>query len=198
MSRKKRRVRGFPAGTVVLRATGCRMCGGLVYVCEDCAVGQLYCSLACRRSARRRQTREANRRYLATAAGKQRNRERQQRFRERRNSLNTGRVPAADTSPSSQPSPSQDGEMRRVTEQPMPASGQMRPQALLAPSTHDDPESTRAPRLPWCVACGRSSNVFNLRMVPSPASDQRRWRHMLRRFRDAAPSTCESVQKTTV
>ncbi len=195
MSRKKRRARGFPAGTIVLRTTGCRMCGGIVYVCKGCAAAQLYCSLSCRRSARRRQTREANRRYLATDAGRQRNRERQRRFRERRNSLNAGHVTA---DASSQPLPSQAAKERLVTEQSVRPSAQMRPQALLASSPNHDLEWTRPPRLPCCVACGRPSNVFDLNAIPSPASDQRRWRRMLRRFRDSDRSITESVQKTTV
>lgn len=194
MSRRKRGAHSFPAGTVVLRTTGCRMCGGLVYVCEDCAAGHLYCSLSCRRSARRRQTREANRRYLATEAGKRQNRERQQRFRERRNSLHAGNAVAD----ASRPFPGQAAKKRLVTEQPVPSSGQMRPPELFATSPNDNPELAKPPRLPWCIACGRPSNVFDLNIIPSHASDQRRWRRILRRFRDFDPSTSESVQKTTV
>jgi hypothetical protein len=185
---------GFPSGTIVLRTTGCRACGGIVYVCTGCAAGQLYCSLFCRQSARRKQTREANRRYLATDAGRQRNRERQQRFRERRNSLNA--VQVADMS--SRPELHQAQETGHVTERSMPRSAQLTPHELMAPSSRDDQDSARQPRLPSCIACGRSSNVFDLNAIPSAVSERRRWRRMLRRFRHTDASTTKSVQKTAV
>lgn len=99
MTHAKRVQRGFPSGTVILRTTGCRMFNGLVYVCKDCAAGQRYCYLSCRAAARRQQTRDANRRYLATVAGKARNRERQQRFRERRRNLNASRTAVSSSEP---------------------------------------------------------------------------------------------------
>lgn len=194
MRRRKRHVHPFSRETVVLRTTGCRECGGLVYVCKECAAGQLYCGPLCRQAARRRQTREANRRYLDTEAGRQRNRERQRRFRERnsrRDSSDATRVRV------SQSLASQAAPNGCVTEQPMPPETQKRPVMPHWLKPDSDSASMGIPRLPCCTSCGRASNVFDLRSIPSPVSQQRRWRRFLRRLKDSDPSFFESVQIST-
>jgi hypothetical protein len=53
-------------------AIRCKECGGWFYLCRQCFHGQCYCSDSCRQTARRRQCKEAQARYLAKRAGKQR------------------------------------------------------------------------------------------------------------------------------
>jgi hypothetical protein len=56
----------------------------MFFLCSSCDRGQRYCSLECRRSARLRQHRAANRRYQQSLEGRLDHRDRQQRYRERR------------------------------------------------------------------------------------------------------------------
>jgi hypothetical protein len=59
-------------------------CGAPFFVCIRCDRGQRYCSDACRKAARRRQTRAANSRYQCSEADKLAHRSRQKAYRERR------------------------------------------------------------------------------------------------------------------
>ncbi len=56
----------------------------MFFLCSHCDRGQRYCSLACRRQARLRQHRAANRRYQQSPEGRLDHRDRQQQYRERR------------------------------------------------------------------------------------------------------------------
>jgi hypothetical protein len=71
---------------VVLRQRFCHAveCRALFFLCAHCDRGQRYCSLACRRQARLRQHRSANRRYQQSPEGRLDHRDRQQQYRERR------------------------------------------------------------------------------------------------------------------
>ena len=71
---------------VVLRQRFCYAdeCRAMFLLCSNCDRGQRYCSLECRRAARLRQHRAANRRYQQSLEGKLDHRDRQQRYRERR------------------------------------------------------------------------------------------------------------------
>jgi hypothetical protein len=68
-----------------LRMRPCRGpdCGATFFVCIRCDHGQRYCSDACRKAARRRQTRAANSRYQRSDAGKVAHRSRQNAYRKR-------------------------------------------------------------------------------------------------------------------
>ena len=56
----------------------------MFFLCSRCDRGQRYCGPACRRQARLRQHREANRRYQQSPEGRLDHRDRQQQYRERR------------------------------------------------------------------------------------------------------------------
>ncbi len=62
----------------------CATCRAEVYVCSPCDRGQRYCREGCAPSARRRSTREANRRYQRTLCGRLLHAERSRRYRLRR------------------------------------------------------------------------------------------------------------------
>lgn len=79
--------RGMAARTeVVLRQRFCHAseCHAMFLLCSHCDRGQRYCSPACRRQARLRQHRAANRRYQQSPEGRLDHRDRQQQYRERR------------------------------------------------------------------------------------------------------------------
>ena len=63
------------------RALGCRV---MFFVCVRCDRGQRYCCDDCRKAARRRQTRAANKRYQRSEAGKLAHRARQKTYRAHR------------------------------------------------------------------------------------------------------------------
>jgi hypothetical protein len=73
-------------GEVVLRQRFCHAgeCRAVFFLCSYCDRGQRYCSLACRRQARLRQHRSANRRYQQSPEGRLDHRDRQQQYRQRR------------------------------------------------------------------------------------------------------------------
>jgi hypothetical protein len=68
---------------LALRFLRCPSCRRLVAICERCDSGRLTCSDACARVRRRRQRREAGRRYQATPRGADKQPERQRRYRAR-------------------------------------------------------------------------------------------------------------------
>lgn len=65
----------------------CQWCGTRFGVCYSCFRNQSYCSDGCRERARACQHREGNEKYQATQQGRQANRDRQRRWRERARSL---------------------------------------------------------------------------------------------------------------
>ena len=56
----------------------------MFFLCSSCDRGQRYCSFECRRLARLRQHRAANRRYQQSPEGRLDHRDRQQQYRQRR------------------------------------------------------------------------------------------------------------------
>lgn len=73
-------------GEAVLRQRFCHAgeCRAMFFLCSHCDRGQRYCSITCRRQARLRQHRSANRRYQQSLEGRLDHRDRQQQYRERR------------------------------------------------------------------------------------------------------------------
>ena len=65
------------------RVFGCERCRQIVSICRACDRNQRYCSEDCRDAARRDSLRRSGQRYQASEAGRQRNAERQRRWRER-------------------------------------------------------------------------------------------------------------------
>ena len=76
--------RGMVIAELVLRTRRCRGCGAVFSICGHCDRGHCYCGPACRRAARQRQRRQANRRYQQTDAGRRTHRIRQRNYRLRR------------------------------------------------------------------------------------------------------------------
>lgn len=66
---------------VLLREVQCRWCGKVFCVCQSCWRGQAYCSDGCRRAAKCRTHREAQRKYRKTEKGKKAHREAENRRR---------------------------------------------------------------------------------------------------------------------
>jgi len=85
----------------------CGDCGALFYLCQSCYRGQRFCDDGCRRPARRRQRRAANRRHRHTPEGRldARDRKRRQRDRDRarRTSVTDPRSPTLSPSASVPP-----------------------------------------------------------------------------------------------
>jgi len=73
--------RGIVLSELVLRTRRCRGCGVIFSICRHCDRGHCYCGAACRRGARQRQHRLANRRYQQTDAGRRMHRIRQCNYR---------------------------------------------------------------------------------------------------------------------
>ena len=73
------------SGEVVLRQRIClgRECRAIFFLCSHCDRGQRYCSLNCRREARRRQRRCANRRHQQSPEGRLDHQDRQRQYRQR-------------------------------------------------------------------------------------------------------------------
>lgn len=69
---------------VQLREVACRWCGQIFFVCQRCDFGRRYCGEPCRRKARKRDVRRAQRKYAGRPKGRLNNRDRQRRFRMRR------------------------------------------------------------------------------------------------------------------
>ena len=69
----------------VFRLRFCRGdgCGSPFWICRSCDRGHRYCSPLCRQRNRRRQLREANRRYQRSTEGRLDHRDRQRAYRER-------------------------------------------------------------------------------------------------------------------
>lgn len=61
----------------------CRRCGREFCLCQFCWHNQEYCSRACAGEARRQGHNSANRKYSKTDKGREKNRERQKRYRSR-------------------------------------------------------------------------------------------------------------------
>ena len=70
-------------GEVVLRQRFClgSECHAVFFVCSHCDRGQRHCSLACRKQARLRQHRGANRRYRNSPEARKDHRDRQREYR---------------------------------------------------------------------------------------------------------------------
>lgn len=66
-----------------LRPVHCKRCGRLFYLCRFCDRGQCYCSDPCRRASRREILQRARQAYAQSKKGKENNRERQRRWRQR-------------------------------------------------------------------------------------------------------------------
>jgi hypothetical protein len=64
-------------------AIKCKECRRWFFLCQGCFHGQRYCSAACRGTARRRQCREAQRRYMGQRAGRLRQAAAAAAYRER-------------------------------------------------------------------------------------------------------------------
>jgi len=63
----------------------CLWCGTVFGVCEPCYRGHRYCCEECREQASLEQGRQRDRRYRGTQRGREMNRDRQRRHRERKN-----------------------------------------------------------------------------------------------------------------
>ena len=71
------------AGLDLFRTYQCGRCKEVVFVCRTCDRGNRYCSEECRGAARAASLRNAARRYQRTESGRQKNAERQRRWRQR-------------------------------------------------------------------------------------------------------------------
>jgi len=65
------------------RLFNCTACHLLVSICSSCDRGNIYCSISCALTARKKSTRRANQRYQNTHRGKMMHANRQRRYRER-------------------------------------------------------------------------------------------------------------------
>jgi hypothetical protein len=65
----------------------CACCRAHVLICSDCDRGQIYCNEGCAQEVRRRNQREAGRRYQRTSKGRAAHAERSRRYRARRQSV---------------------------------------------------------------------------------------------------------------
>jgi hypothetical protein len=65
------------------RLFNCASCQQQVIICSGCDRGNIYCTLRCSRSARKRSLCAANQRYQASFRGRQKHAERQRRYRQR-------------------------------------------------------------------------------------------------------------------
>jgi hypothetical protein len=68
---------------VILRPRPCLSCGRIFSICRSCERGQRYCGVPCRRRARLRQRRAANRRHQQSPEGRLDHRDRQRSYRAR-------------------------------------------------------------------------------------------------------------------
>lgn len=66
------------------RLFNCNRCHQFSLICSDCDRGNSYCSAECSKSARLESARKANQRYQQTRKGRQKNAERQERYREKK------------------------------------------------------------------------------------------------------------------
>ena len=87
----------------------CEHCDRGVSICRSCDRGQRYCSRDCSRQARLKAHREANRRYQATARGRELHRRRQARYRARRQAVTDHSVRRRPTTVQKRPQPPQRG-----------------------------------------------------------------------------------------
>lgn len=121
----------------------------MFFLCSHCDRGQRYCSFACRRQARLRQHRAANRRYQQSPEGRLDHRDRQQQYRERQCRA-------------------------RVTDQGSivsvcPASSQCGAVEAPSPDAHKPAVAASLPRLPGnrpgvrlcCRVCGRAGRFID-------------------------------------
>jgi hypothetical protein len=114
----------------------CAGCRAQVLICSDCDRGQIYCNEGCAREIRRRNQREAGRRYQRSSKGRANHAERSRRYRARRRNV-THQGP---------PQPPRRGR----------ASG--RPAATVAPTSTRRPAPT--PLKYSCYWCGCTCSRF--------------------------------------
>ena len=134
-------------GEEPLRRRFCRGpdCGRVFWICPHCDRGHQYCGDRCRRKARWRQLRAANRRHQQSREGRLDRRDRQRTYRARLRRVTDQTSPAPSDSDSidpAEPSPSENGSGS--------ASGEAR-------------YAVRPEFKPACIICGRSR-----RRSPSP------------------------------
>lgn len=70
--------------SVYQRRCRARSCRAVFFICRPCYSGQTYCSSWCRRTERREQLRQANRRHQQSPGGRLDHRDRQRAYRRRR------------------------------------------------------------------------------------------------------------------
>ena len=65
----------------------CPHCGNIFSICKKCWRGQRYCSLSCRKTARKNNLKKYQKKYLSTDKGKHSNNVRQKRFKKKQISV---------------------------------------------------------------------------------------------------------------
>ena len=123
------------------RGDGCR---SPFWICRSCDRGHRYCSVLCRQRNRRRQLREANRRYQRSPEGKLDHRDRQRAYRQRQRRAGVTDQGRRQTSPSAS--------LSRV-------EGVPRSSPQVGEATNPFPRR-RLPfvAVPRCAICGRSGS----------------------------------------
>jgi hypothetical protein len=143
-------------GNAVLRSRLClgRDCNALFFICSHCDRGQRYCGKNCSTAARRRQHREANRRYQSSPEGKRDHLDRQYNYLQRQSQAELTDQGSHSVIP---PALSECGEKIGV------------PAAEIVAALSVRPQSTTGQRLCCCI-CGRPGWFVN----PFPRTSQRR------------------------
>jgi hypothetical protein len=67
------------------RTFNCRWCHSVASICSHCDCGNLYCSLLCKKEARRKSLQVASKKYQNSRQGKFKHADRQKRYRSRQN-----------------------------------------------------------------------------------------------------------------
>ena len=137
-------------GEVVLIQLFCRLteCKAIFYICRRCYRGQVYCSDTCRSTARRRQLKEARRRYNNTPEAKLDQRDRQREWRKKRRPKKTVMDQGSPTGQNAQPSKGRDCTNRR-------------PARWAAVLVVLKSGLIRVFSVPRCVICGRAGVFVN-------------------------------------
>lgn len=121
----------------------CGDCGALFHLCRACYRGQRYCYDGCRRKARRRQERGANKRYRRSPEGRDgandRKREQRTRDRERRAAVtHQGSAPpvASESVPTPPPTPRIEPEVVLADKESLPDATPPTPPSPRPPAPH--------------------------------------------------------------
>jgi hypothetical protein len=132
----------------------CGDCGVLFHLCTRCYRGQRYCDDGCRRPARRRQRRDANRRHRNSPEGRLDARDRKRRQRD----LARARIASVTDQGSPTPGSSHSVPTSSPTLQPEPqvASTAKEPTANVSPDCPSLPPVRPVPQL-RCRRCERAS-----------------------------------------